>query len=124
MNGTVSAGFPRQNVPTLPICKRPYLSKRRRLDILGASIDGRSVLQVQRAAGLGCGCRRPVLYQQIIDFLGWRSRRRFDRVRQQGKRPGRPSLAPNVENATRERLSAGNGILKVAAMVGVGSGTV
>jgi hypothetical protein len=33
-------------------------------------------------------------------------------------------VAPNVEKAIREHLSAGNGILKVAAMVGVGSGTV
>jgi hypothetical protein len=33
-------------------------------------------------------------------------------------------VAPNVENAIREHLTAGNGILKVAALVGVGSGTV
>ena len=33
-------------------------------------------------------------------------------------------MPPNVEAAIREHLSAGNGILKVAAMVGVGSGTV
>jgi DNA invertase Pin-like site-specific DNA recombinase len=43
----------------------------------------------------------------------------LDRVRQQGKK-----LPPKVEAAIREHLSAGNGILKVAAMVGVGSGTV
>ena len=29
-----------------------------------------------------------------------------------------------MENAIREHLSAGHGIFKVAAMVGVGSGTV
>jgi hypothetical protein len=32
--------------------------------------------------------------------------------------------AGQVEEAIREHLSAGHGILKVAAMVGVGSGTV
>ena len=45
-------------------------------------------------------------------------------MRQQGKKHGRPKVAPNVETAIREHLSAGNGILKVAAIVGVGSGTV
>jgi hypothetical protein len=30
-------------------------------------------------------------------------------------------VTPNVEKAIREHLSAGNGILKVAALVGVGS---
>ena len=48
----------------------------------------------------------------------------LDRVRQQGKKLGRPKVAPGVEDAIRTHLSAGNGILKVAAMVGVGSGTV
>jgi len=48
----------------------------------------------------------------------------LERVRQQGKRLGRPKVAPKVENAIRTHLSAGNGILKVAALVGVGSGTV
>jgi DNA invertase Pin-like site-specific DNA recombinase len=47
-----------------------------------------------------------------------------DRVRQQGMKLGRPRVSPKVENAIRTHLSAGNGILKVAAMVGVGSGTV
>ena len=50
----------------------------------------------------------------------------LDRVRQQGKKLGRPKVSPKIEKAIREQqhLSAGNGILKVAAMVGVGSGTV
>ena len=42
----------------------------------------------------------------------------------QGKKLGRPKVAAKVEAAIREQLSAGSGILKVAAMVGVGSGTV
>jgi hypothetical protein len=34
-----------------------------------------------------------------------------------GKKVGRPKVSLKVENAIREHLSAGNGILKVAAMV-------
>ncbi len=46
-------------------------------------------------------------------------------MRQQGvKKLGRPKVSAKVEEAIREHLSAGCGILKVAAMVGVGSGTV
>ena len=48
----------------------------------------------------------------------------LDRVRQQGKKLGRPKVPAKVEAAIREHLSAGHGILKVAALVGVGSGTV
>jgi len=48
----------------------------------------------------------------------------LERVRQQGKRLGRPKVSPKVENAIRAHLEAGNGILKVAALVGCGSGTV
>ena len=43
----------------------------------------------------------------------------LDRVRQQGKKLGRPKVSPKIEDAIRRHLSAGNGILKVAAMVGV-----
>ena len=46
----------------------------------------------------------------------------LERVRQQGKRLGR--LPPKVEDAIRRHLSAGNRILKVAALLGYGSGTV
>jgi DNA invertase Pin-like site-specific DNA recombinase len=48
----------------------------------------------------------------------------LDRVRQQGKKLGRPTVPPKIEKHIRELLSAGNGILKVAALVGCGSGTV
>jgi DNA invertase Pin-like site-specific DNA recombinase len=37
---------------------------------------------------------------------------------------GRPKVSPATEAAIRKHLAAGMGILKVAAMVGVGSGTV
>jgi DNA invertase Pin-like site-specific DNA recombinase len=45
-------------------------------------------------------------------------------VRQQGKKLGRPKVSAKVENAIRHHLRAGMGILKVAALVGCGSGTV
>ena len=48
----------------------------------------------------------------------------LDRVRQQGKKLGRPKVSPKTEGAIRQHLATGHGILKVAALVGVGSGTV
>jgi DNA invertase Pin-like site-specific DNA recombinase len=48
----------------------------------------------------------------------------LDRVRAQGKKLGRPKASSKTEDAIRSDLSAGNGILKGAALVGVGSGTV
>jgi DNA invertase Pin-like site-specific DNA recombinase len=46
------------------------------------------------------------------------------RARAQGKKLGRPPVAPDIEKAIRKSLAAGNGILKTAAAVGVGSSTV
>ena len=37
---------------------------------------------------------------------------------------GRPRLSPEIEQKIRDQLTAGKGILKVASLVGVGSGTV
>ena len=49
----------------------------------------------------------------------------LNRVREQGiKKLGRPPVGRKVEEAIRQQLGAGHGILKVAKMVGVGSGTV
>ena len=48
----------------------------------------------------------------------------LNRVRQQGKKLGRRKGSPKTEDVFRRHLSAGNGILKVTAMVGCGSGTV
>ena len=45
----------------------------------------------------------------------------LDRVRQREKQLGRPKVSPNVEVAIREHLGVGYGVLKVAALVGVGS---
>jgi DNA invertase Pin-like site-specific DNA recombinase len=123
---------------------------RRRYDILMVwSIDrlGRSVLHVANAlAELDAASIRLYCDQQGIDsstpmgramiqmasvfgeqersMLRARVLAGLDRVRQQGKRLGRPKVSLKVEDAIRSHLSAGNGILKVAALVGVGSGTV
>jgi len=49
----------------------------------------------------------------------------LNRVREQGlKKLGRPPVGRKVEEAIRHQLAAGHGILKVAKLVGVGSGTV
>jgi DNA invertase Pin-like site-specific DNA recombinase len=49
----------------------------------------------------------------------------LDRVRAEGiKKLGRPPIGRKVEQAIRQHLGAGHGILKVAKIVGCGSGTV
>ena len=48
----------------------------------------------------------------------------LNRVREQGKKLGRPTIGGKVEDAIRQQLGAGHGILKVARLVGCGSGTV
>jgi hypothetical protein len=49
----------------------------------------------------------------------------LDRVRAEGKKSlGRPKIRPKVEQTIRDRLTEGHGILKMAKIVGVGSGTV
>ena len=123
---------------------------RRRYDILMVwSIDrlGRSVLHVANAlaeldaAGIRLYCDQQgidsgtpmgramiqmasVFGEQERSMLRSRVLAGLDRVRQQGKKLGRPKVSSTVENAIRTHLSAGKGILKVAALVGVGSGTV
>ncbi|MFY9841236.1 MAG: hypothetical protein WAK55_33150, partial [Xanthobacteraceae bacterium] len=41
-----------------------------------------------------------------------------------GETLGRPRISEKVEKRIREHLQAGNGILKVAREIGVGTGTV
>jgi DNA invertase Pin-like site-specific DNA recombinase len=49
----------------------------------------------------------------------------LDRARAEGKKLGRPSIPPKTEQAIRAALEAGGmGMLKIAKMAGVGSGTV
>ena len=124
---------------------------RRRFDILLVwSIDrlGRSVLHVANAlaeldaAGIRLYCDQQgidsstpmgramiqmasIFGEQERSILRDRVKAGLERVRQQGvKRLGRPKVSPKVEAAIRMHLTAGNGILKVAKMVGCGSGTV
>jgi DNA invertase Pin-like site-specific DNA recombinase len=123
---------------------------RRRFDILMVwSIDrlGRSVLHVANAlaeldaAGIRLYCDQQSIDSstpmgramiQMASIFGEQERAilrdrviaGLNRVRQEGKRLGRPKVAPKVEDAIRRHLRAGNGILKVARIVGCGSGTV
>jgi DNA invertase Pin-like site-specific DNA recombinase len=123
---------------------------RRRFDILLVwSIDrlGRSVLHVANAlaeldaAGIRLYCDKEGIDSstpmgramiQMASVFGEQERSilrdwvmaGLERVRQQGRKLGRPKVAPNVEDAIRHHLRAGNGILKVVRMVGCGSGTV
>jgi DNA invertase Pin-like site-specific DNA recombinase len=123
---------------------------RRRFDILMVwSIDrlGRSVLHVANAlaeldaAGIRLYCDQQgidsstpmgramiqmasVFGEQERSILRSRVIAGLERVRQQGKKLGRPKVSSKVEEAIRTHLKAGNGILKVAAMVRCGSGTV
>src|ERR1700727_4108427 len=116
---------------------------RRKFDVTMCwSIDrlGRSVLHVANAlAELDAACVALYSDQQAIDsttpmgramiqmasvfgeqersIIRSRVMAGLDRVRQQGKKLGRPKVSPKVEDAIRRRLSAGNGILKVAAAV-------
>jgi DNA invertase Pin-like site-specific DNA recombinase len=49
----------------------------------------------------------------------------LNRVPEQGiKKLGRPQVGRKIEEVIRRQLGAGHGILKVARMVGCGSGTV
>ena len=123
---------------------------RRRFDILMVwSIDrlGRSVLHVANAlaeldvVGVRLYCDQQgidsstsmgramiqmasVFGEQERSMLRSRVLAGLDRVRQQGKKLGRPKVSAKIENAILVHLRAGNGILKVANIVGVGSGTV
>ncbi len=74
---------------------------------------GRAMIQMASVFGEQ---ERSILRSRVIAGL--------DRCRQQGKRLGRPKVLPEVEKVIQSHLSAGHGILKVAKLVGVGSGTV
>ena len=124
---------------------------RRRFDVLMVwSIDrlGRSVLHVASAMA-EMDAAGVALYsdQQAIDstspfgkammqmacvfgelereMIRARVRAGLNRVREQGiKKLGRPQVGQKVEETIRRHLGAGHGILKVAKIVGCGSGTV
>ena len=48
----------------------------------------------------------------------------LDRARARGGTLGRPKVTGKVERAIRARLESGEGMLKVAKALGVGTGTV
>ena len=56
--------------------------------------------------------------------LFWQSARRPGAGQRTGRETWPPQVSPKIENAIKTHLSAGKGILKVATLVGVGSGTV
>jgi DNA invertase Pin-like site-specific DNA recombinase len=112
------------------------------LDRLGRSlIDLLDTLNELEAAGVGL-----VLHQQAIDtttpagrmffqvtgafaeferaMIRGRINAGLDRARARGVRLGRPRTDAKIEAAIRARLAAGEGIKKVAKMIGVGNGTV
>jgi DNA invertase Pin-like site-specific DNA recombinase len=77
------------------------------------SVMGRAMLQMASVFGEQ---ERSIIRSRVVAGL--------DRVRAQGKKLGRPKVGRKVEDAIRRELGAGHGILKVAKLVGVGSGTV
>jgi DNA invertase Pin-like site-specific DNA recombinase len=124
---------------------------RRRFDVLLIwSMDrlGRSVLHVAQAmAELDAAGVALISEQQGIDSTGPFGRAMaqmatvfaelersmiksrviagLDRVRAEGRKTlGRPKVSSKTEQAIRDHLAAGHGVLKVAKLVGVGSGTV
>ena len=48
----------------------------------------------------------------------------LDRARAAGKSLGRPTVSPKIEAAVQGRLASGEGMLKVAKSLGIGTGTV
>jgi DNA invertase Pin-like site-specific DNA recombinase len=74
---------------------------------------GRAMLQMASVFGEQ---ERETLRSRVIAGL--------NRCRAQGTKLGRPKVGRKVEEAIRHHLNAGHGILKVAKIVGVGSGTV
>jgi DNA invertase Pin-like site-specific DNA recombinase len=75
---------------------------------------GRAMIQMASVFGEQ---ERQILRSRIVAGL--------DRIRQQGgKKLGRPKVPQKIVEAIRNQLRAGNGILKVAKLVGVGCGTV
>jgi DNA invertase Pin-like site-specific DNA recombinase len=79
----------------------------------GTTPMGRAMIQMASVFGEQ---ERQMIRSRVVAGL--------NRVREQGKKLGRPMIGTRVEDAIRQQLEAGHGILKVARIVGVGSGTV
>lgn len=75
---------------------------------------GKAMIQM---AGVFGELEREMIWARVMAGL--------NRVREQGiKTLGRPKVGRKIEDAIRQQLGAGHGILRVAKVVGVGSGTV
>ena len=74
---------------------------------------GRAMLQM---AAVFAELERGMIRERVVAGL--------TRAKAQGKQLGRPKVAGATEDAIRAALATGKGILKVAAELGVGSGTV
>lgn len=96
-------------------------------DMLGAARDGYSDQQaIDSTTPMGRAMIQmaSVFGEQERQIISSRVNAGLDRVRHQGKKLGRPKVDPKIEGTIRQHLGAGHGILKVAKIVGVGSGTV
>jgi DNA invertase Pin-like site-specific DNA recombinase len=58
------------------------------------------------------------------DMIRSRVNAGLDRARARGVRLGRPTVKAKVENAVRDRLMAGDGMVKIAKALGIGVSTV
>ena len=79
----------------------------------GSTPTGRAMLQM---ATIFAELERSMIVARVNAGL--------DRARARGVRLGRPSVPAKVERAIRQRLQAGEGMLKVAKAVGVGTSVV
>jgi DNA invertase Pin-like site-specific DNA recombinase len=80
----------------------------------GTGLFGRAMMQM---ATVFAELERSMIRSRVVAGL--------DRVRAEGKKTlGRPKVGLKVEEAIRQQLGAGHGIMKVAKLLGVGSGTV
>lgn len=83
---------------------------------------GKAMLQM---AAVFAELERGMIVERVKAGLARARAETPEQRRERGKKAfGRPKVGKDIENAIRERLAAGTGILKVAKEVGVGSGTV
>jgi hypothetical protein len=105
------------------------LIARREIDVVLAWCDhfSRSLLDAISAAGCGLYSHEPAARPPDAEFddqKGIVEDVQTARARVQGRRPGRPRVAPDVEAAIRAALAAGHGIRATARGLGVGISTV
>jgi DNA invertase Pin-like site-specific DNA recombinase len=83
---------------------------------------GRAMLQM---AAVFAELERAMIRERVMAGLARARAESPEQRRKRGKKAiGRPRISTKTEDAIRLRLSAGNGIVKVAKLIGVGVGTV